>query len=134
MVKRIENLPDFMNKITDRTMNRSRYVFLSSRTRRNLKPGLHCYTTFTDPTMLERLAPMFARHFLLDERLISCQTFVQQKMSQTRVLNVPTLLDKQMLYNNVGTCSPNLTAKVCLALRVTFPELFMQVACFCSDL
>ena len=50
-----------------------------------LKPGYtlkHYYTTFVDPTMLERLAPMFVRHLLLDKCLISPQTFVQQKKSK----------------------------------------------------
>ena len=67
----------------------------------------HCYTTFVDLTMLAPEAPMFVRHFLLDERLRANQAFVQQKnVGQTWVLNVLTLSDQQILYNNVGTFSP----------------------------
>ena len=48
--------------------------------------------------MFESLEPMIVRHFLLDFR-------PTENVRQTWVLNAPTLLDQQMLYNNVGTCS-----------------------------
>ena len=60
--------------------------------------------------MLVCLAPMFVQHFLLEECLISSQTFVQQKMSAK--INAPTLLDQQMLYNSVTGCRPSFTVKV----------------------
>ena len=53
----------------------------------DLKPGYtlkHYYTTFLDPTVLERLAPMFVRHLLLDKCLISPQTFVQQQKKKSK--------------------------------------------------
>lgn len=59
--------------------------------------------------MLAPEEPMFVRHFLLDERLRANQAFVQQKnVGQRWVLNVLTLSDQQILYNNVGTFSPGL--------------------------
>ena len=61
--------------------------------------------------MWERLAPMYVRHLLLDKCLISPQTFVQQKSRKTRVLRATTLSDQQMLYNNVGACSPSFTSQ-----------------------
>lgn len=49
--------------------------------------------------MLERLAPMFVQHFLLDECLLSSQTVVQQtrNVGQTWVLDAITLSYQQML-------------------------------------
>ena len=47
------------------------------------------------------------KHIKPNVDLISSQTFVQQKnVGQTWMLNALTMSDREMLWNNVGTCSP----------------------------
>ena len=61
----------------------------------------HCCTTFVDPTILERVAPMCV---FVGRMLRTYRTFVQQNMldKDGPVLNVLTLSDQLMLYNNVS--------------------------------
>ena len=65
--------------------------------------------------MLERLAPMFVRHFLLDKCLRSYQTFENlsnisptTNAEQTWMLTAPTLSGQQMLYKVLQLVSPAL--------------------------